>query len=244
MQRTLVLVLVLNAIGLAGCMLDRSAILCGDCGDASADSMVLADGDLPDAHDSGLDAGADADMVDAYMDDASMLPDSGFDAGSDAGTDAGTDAGSDAGTDAGRPDSGSSFDTCSDETGVCLHFQNVPASPAVVGWMVDVVWTHAGGSVEDLGWMVVTCSGGLRSADAVTTECLTTMPPRPGDAVGLALVYAYPVYAGMVPVCSLAGCPNYPAGYSVWNNTVSVTFMTETVSGTPAGRITVLRLAL
>lgn len=214
----------------SGCMLNRSAIGCGDtCPDSGmGDAMVLADGDLPDAD------------VDAFREDAGPV-DSGPDTGVDAFMD---DGGTDGGTDSGPPPVDAGYDTCADEPGVCLHFQNVPSSPAAIGWMVDVLWTHTGGSTSESGWSMASCNGGLRTPDAVTIECLIDHPMRPVDAVGLAVVFVYPVYAGLVPACSASACSNFPDGYAAWSDMVSLALTTEPRSGTPAGRITVVHMVL
>ena len=240
----------------SGCLLDRSALGCpvgtvwggGDAGCIPSvdgdipDAFMLGDGDVPDAFMPDTDSGPD--MPDAGT-DAAVDPDGGTDAGSDAAVD--PDGGTDAGTDAGRPDGGG-FNSCSDETGICLRFENTAGSPSVTGWMINIIWTRSaasGGGIIDEGWVSETCMGGIRRDGPFATECRFNMPVRPADATAdLALVYLYPVYAGFVPACSSSSCPNYPGGYTIWKDMATQTLSTESRSGTPAGTLFVLRTAL
>ncbi|MCC7523153.1 hypothetical protein IT407_05170 [Candidatus Uhrbacteria bacterium] len=237
---------------LSGCLLDRSVLGCpvGTMrGEGEAGCIPQIDGDVPDAF-----VPEDGNVPDAFMPDTDSgpdIPDAGTDAAvdPDAGSDAGTDAAvdPDAGSDAGRPDAGG-FNSCSDELGICLRFENAAGSPSVTGWMINIIWTRsaaAGGGVIDTGWVSETCMGGIRRDGAFTTECRFNMPARPADATAdLALVYLYPVYAGFVPACSSSSCPNYPGGYTIWKDMAVQTHSSESRSGTPAGTLFVLRTAI
>lgn len=214
-----------------GCYLDRSAL-----GPAISDGSV--DGSVPDSAVADASSDADAGEVDAGpLEDAGSI-DSGMmeDGGPDSGM-----------PDSGPPDSGpldsGTFNSCRDETENCIRFQNLTGSPETADWMVDVIWTLMGGSVDESGYMPATCIGGIRREDILTTECRFALPARPATAIGLALVYMYPRYADMRTPCTSSSCPNYPSGYAVWRDTLPQTVMSERRT-TPDGSIMVLRLAL
>jgi len=217
---------------------------------------------MPHYHDGAMDVSPDANIDDGSL-DVSPDADTGVDASMDADTDATMDASPDADAgdagpsedggpsdtgvldsgmlDSGPPDAG--FTSCSTETGNCLRFQNTAGSPETAEWMIDVIWTLMGGSVDDSGYAPVACIGGIRREDALTTECRFTLPARPATAIGLALVYMYPRYADMSSPCTVSGCSNYPSGYVLWSEGLPKTIMLER-RPTPAGSIMVLRVAL
>lgn len=196
----------LPLILMSGCILDRSPLACpmGTAFDGRACAIIQDGATIADAATDAHDASS---LIDARID-----PDASIDAFfSDAGLDA-------ASTDAGAR-------RCEDvASGLCIRLQNLSGAPEVTGWMVQFIWTLPGGAIfrlpdnrdpEGIAVFEAGCHV-FRRIDDQTTECEILIPDPMREILAPGPWYAYPIYASG-SACTGSGCPNFPAGYSVWS---------------------------
>ena len=239
-------------------MLDRSALGCpdGSTYQPSRGCLANVDASMLDARIIDVDAelSIDASISDAGSDIDSSIMDSGNEIDASA-SDAGSDADHDAShSDAGTPDAGTR--RCEDVTsGLCIRFENLSGMPEVTGWMFQFIWTLPTGLIfrlpdnRDPDGIPIFESGchTFRRIDDRTTECEIRIPDPMRETLAPGPWYAYPIY-DVRSACTSSSCPNFPMGYSIWDDgsltpTDSVMgFVTQAVRPTPDGNRVVLRI--